>query len=175
MSFIELAKKRCSIRSFSKAMVSPNQLNSILEAGRIAPTTANSQSHRIIIIDQSEDLAKLREAAQIYGAPCALLICVDRNKTWKRSFDQFDSGDIDSAVVMTHMMLAATECEVATVWVGYFKPSLIKELFQLPSHWDPVHILACGIANVANKSEDRHQKERLPLSETVFEVGGWKQ
>ena len=83
MTFIDLAKKRCSVRSFTKDPVDPKLLSVILEAGRIAPTAANSQSQRVVIIDNKDDLLKLSEFAQIYGAPLALLICADQDATWK--------------------------------------------------------------------------------------------
>lgn len=170
MTFIELAKKRCSVRSFTKDPVDPALLSVILEAGRVAPTAANSQSQRIVIIDEKEDLRMLSEFAQIYGAPLALLICADHDATWKRSFDGFDTGAIDTAVVMTHMMLAAADVGLGAVWVDYFKPDKVKALFQLPLAWHPFHVLAIGIPNVPLKSPDRHATLRLPLDKTVFRV-----
>jgi nitroreductase len=170
MSFIDLAKKRCSVRSFTKDPVDPKLLSVILEAGRIAPTAANSQSQRVVIIDNKDDLLKLSEFAQIYGAPLALLICADQDATWKRSFDGFDTGPIDTAVVMTHMMLAAADVGLGAVWVDYFKPEKLKGLFNLPSSWHPFHVLAIGVPNVPLKSPDRHTTLRLPLDKTVFRV-----
>ncbi|HBS92221.1 MAG TPA: nitroreductase [Erysipelotrichaceae bacterium] len=168
MKFIDLAKLRCSTRSFTKQSISNEDLMLILEAGRIAPTTANTQSHRVLVIDDEEGLRLLSDAAQIYGAPCALVISVDHAASWKRAFDSYDSGDIDATVVMTHMMLQASELGLGNVWVGYFKPERIKELFKLPESWVPVHILCIGYANVPLKDPQRHQKQRLPLSKTVF-------
>lgn len=170
MTFIDLAKKRCSVRSFTKESVDPKLLSVILEAGRIAPTAANSQSQRVVIIDDKEDLRKLSEVAQIYGAPLALLICADQDATWKRSFDNFDTGPIDTAVVMTHMMLAVADVGLGAVWVDYFKPDKLKAMFNLPLSWHPFHVLAIGVPNVPLKSPDRHATLRLPLEKTVFRV-----
>lgn len=170
MTFIDLAKKRCSIRSFTKEPVDQALISVILEAGRVAPTAANSQSQRVVIIDEKEDLRLLSEVAQIYGAPLALLICADQNATWKRSFDNFDTGPIDTAVVMTHMMLAVADVGLGAVWVDYFKPDKLKALFNLPSSWHPFHVLAIGVPNVPLKSSERHSTLRLPLDKTVFHV-----
>jgi nitroreductase len=174
MTFIDLARKRCSIRSFTKEPVDTQLLSVILEAGRVAPTAANSQSQRIVIIDEQEDLRKLSEFAQIYGATLALLICADQNATWKRSFDQFDTGPIDTAVVMTHMMLAVADVGLGAVWVDYFKPEKVKNLFNLPPSWHPFHVLAIGVPNVPLKSPDRHATLRLPLDKTVFKVDDFR-
>ncbi|MDP2814676.1 MAG: nitroreductase family protein [Erysipelotrichaceae bacterium] len=174
MTFIDLAKKRCSVRSFKKDPVDPKLLSVILEAGRIAPTAANSQSQRVVIIEDKEDLLKLSEVAQIYGAPMALLICADQDATWKRSFDNFDTGPIDTAVVMTHMMLAAADGGLGAVWVDYFKPDKLKALFNLPSSWHPFHVLAIGVPNVPLKSPDRHSTMRLPLDKTVFRAKNFR-
>lgn len=174
MTFLELAKKRCSIRSFTKDPVDPALLSVILEAGRVAPTAANSQSQRILIVDEKEDLRQLSEIAQIYGAPLALVICADHNATWKRSFDGFDTGPIDTAVVMTHMMLACADVGLGAVWVDYFRPQRLKSMFNLPDSWFPYHVLAIGTPNVALKSPDRHATMRLPLDRTVFKAGAFR-
>ena len=49
MSFLELAKKRYSVRKFSDKKVEKEKLDLILEAGRIAPTAHNNQPQRIIV------------------------------------------------------------------------------------------------------------------------------
>ena len=78
MSFLELAKKRHTVRKYQPKKVEEEKLLAILEAGRIAPTGANTQPQRILVIREQAGLAKLSKGATVYGAPLALIICADQ-------------------------------------------------------------------------------------------------
>ena len=54
MSFLELAKKRCSCRNFNDQQVPEETLQYILEAGRVAPTGVNKQPQHILVIRSKE-------------------------------------------------------------------------------------------------------------------------
>ena len=58
MSFLELAKKRCSCRNFNDQQVPEETLQYILEAGRVAPTGVNKQPQHILVIRSKRDLPK---------------------------------------------------------------------------------------------------------------------
>lgn len=168
MDFLELAKKRYSVRKYESKKVEEEKLLKILEAGRIAPTGANTQPQRIIVIQEKEGLEKLKKGANVYGAPLALIVCVDHGTTWKRPFDGKDIADIDTSIVTDHMMLQATELGLGTVWVCYFDPAVIRKEFNLPDNIEPVNILAIGYGKEDPASPDRHDKARKPLDNTVF-------
>ena len=69
MDFIELAKKRYSVRSYSNKKVEPEKLNRILQAAHVAPTAANLQPVHLIVVQDEDGLAKIGKGANIYGAP----------------------------------------------------------------------------------------------------------
>ncbi|HEX2925991.1 MAG TPA: nitroreductase family protein [Ruminiclostridium sp.] len=167
MSFIENAKKRYSVRNFQSVKVEEEKLIRILEAARIAPTGANTQAFKLIVACREEGLEKVKKAANIYGAPLAIVVCGDHEKTWKRPFDGKNLVDIDTSIVTDHMMLQATELGLGSVWICYFKPNVIKAEFNLPDNLEPVSILAVGYANGEPASPDRHDKARRPLDELV--------
>lgn len=50
--------------------------------------------------------------------------------------------DIDASIITDHMMMEATDLGLGSVWVCYFKPSVLKTEFNLPSNLEPVNILA---------------------------------
>ena len=62
MHFTELAKKRCSVRSYADKPLDPQQLQAILEAGRLAPTGKNHQPQRLLVVQSPEGLAKMANA-----------------------------------------------------------------------------------------------------------------
>lgn len=167
MDFMELAKRRCSIRAYEDRKVEPEKLERILEAARIAPTAKNLQPVKLLAVQSGEGLEKVGKAANIYGAPLAIIVCADHQRAWTRPFDGKRSTDIDASILTDHMMLEATELGLGSVWICFFKPDVIREEFSLPEHLEPVNILAVGYASGAPASPDRHDKTRVSMDELV--------
>ena len=109
MNFIELAKKRCSVRKYTDQPVEAEKLEKILEAAHVAPTAANRQPVHLIAVQSKEGLSGVGRAANIYNAPLAIIVCADRDKAWVRPYDSKQVGDIDASILTDHMMLQATE------------------------------------------------------------------
>ena len=144
MSFIESAKQRYSVRNYSDRKVEKEKLEKILQAAHVAPTAANLQPVRLLVVESKKGLEKIGKGANIYGAPLAIIVCADHNKAWVRPFDKKQSGDIDASILTDHMMLEATELGLGSVWVCFFKPDVIKKEFDLPDNLEPINILAIG-------------------------------
>ena len=167
MDFMELAKRRCSARAYEDRKVEPEKLERILEAARIAPTAKNLQPVKLLAVQSGEGLEKVGKAANIYGAPLAIIVCADHQRAWTRPFDSKRSTDIDASILTDHMMLEATELGLGSVWICFFKPDVLREEFSLPEHLEPVNILAVGYASGAPASPDRHDKARVPMEKLV--------
>lgn len=167
MDFITIAKQRMSVRDYKETKVEPEKLEQILEAAHVAPTAANLQPIRLIAVQSEEGLAKISKAANIYGAPLAIIVCADHDKAWVRPFDQKQTGDIDASILTDHMMLQATELGLGTVWVCYFKPDVLRKEFDLPDNLEPVNILVIGYSNEGTGDPNRFNKQRIPMSQLV--------
>ena len=168
MNFLDIAKKRYSVRSYNSQNVEPEKLDKILEAAHIAPTAANLQPVRLLVIQEKTELDKIRKAANIYNAPLAIIVCSDHSIAWKRPFDNKQTTDIDASILTDHMMLEATELGLGSVWICYFKPDVIKEEFNLPDNLEPVNILAIGYSDEKPASLTRHEETRMPLSDLIY-------
>ena len=167
MEFLNIAKSRYSVRNYSKKKVEQDKLDKILEAAHVAPTAANLQPVRLLVVQKEAGLAKIEKAANIYKAPLAIIVCSDHSKAWKRPFDGKQTNDIDASVITDHMMLEATELGLGTVWVCYFKPDVIKEEFHLPDNLEPINILVIGYSDEKPASSERHSTQRIPLDSLV--------
>lgn len=167
MDFIEIAKKRYSVRNYNSKKVEREKLDLILEASQVAPTGANLQPQHLIVVQEAEGIEKIGKAANIYGAPCAIIVCSNSEKAWTRPFDGKKLTDIDAAIVTDHMMLQATELGLGTVWVCYFKPDVIKKEFGLPAELEPINILVIGYSDEKPALPNRHENTRKPLTQTV--------
>ena len=169
MNLLELAKTRYACRKYRQDMpVEKTKLDIILEAGRVAPTAANRQPQRIIVVQSAEGLEKLTRCTRDFGAPCALIVCADTSEVWTRKYDGMLADDIDASIVTDHMMLAAKSQGLDTLWICMFKPDSVREEFALPEHVKPVNILLVGYGEGTPASPERHDEQRKPLSETVF-------
>ena len=146
----------------------PEKLAQILEAGRVAPTGANRQPQRLVVVQSKEGMERLARCTRDFGAPLAIIVCADTSEAWTRKYDDKVIGDIDASIVTDHMMLAATSLGLDTLWICMFKPEAVREEFSLPPHVEPVNILLIGYGDGIPADPDRHDTLRKPLDETVF-------
>lgn len=167
MSFIEIAKMRYSVRKYSDRAVESEKLEKIIEAAHVAPTAANLQPVKLIVVQSEEGLNKLGKAANTYDAPIAIIVCADHSKAWIRPFDGKKTTDIDATILTDHMMHEATELGLGTCWVCYFKADIISKEFRLPDNLEPVNILAIGYADEVLADSNRHVKERIEVEKLV--------
>jgi len=84
MEFIELAKSRYSVRSFSGKQIESEKLKKILEAAKISPTAANRQPQKIYVLQSEQALRQINSVCQcIFGAPTVIIITADETQTGK--------------------------------------------------------------------------------------------
>ena len=127
MDFMTLARERFSVLLYEQRPVSPELIRQILNAALAAPTACNRQPQRILVIDNDELRAKLNRAVPSpYFVPLAFLVCYDRRQAWIRTSDSKSSGEIDAAIVTTHMMLQATDLGLGSIWVMSWDPDQIR-------------------------------------------------
>ena len=168
MDFLSLAKKRYACRKYTAQKVEQAKLDTILEAGRVAPTGANRQPQRLIVVRSEEGMARLARCTRDFGAPCAIIVCADTGQAWERKYDGKVIGDIDASIVTDHMMLAAASLGLDTLWICMFKPEAVREEFALPANVEPVNILLIGYGDGPAADPNSHDTLRKPLSATVF-------
>ncbi len=168
MSFIDLARERFSLRSFAKKPVEKEKLDLILKAAQLAPTACNNQPQKIIVVDDAQAFEKIKQCTRChFDAPVVLVVCYDSRISWKRGYDGKDSGDIDAAILVTHMTLQAADIGLGSVIVQHFNPEAVRAQFSLPEHLIPVLLLPVGYpADGAGPNIERHFP-RKPLEDTV--------
>jgi nitroreductase len=168
MNFKELAAARYSLRQFRDKAVERDKVDLILEAARNAPTAANKQPQRILVISDPAGLEKIDACTRCrFAAPLVFIICYDKNDAWVRKFDGAHSGEIDASIVTTQMMLQAADAGLGTTWVMHFDPARTREEFALPPHIIPVALLPTGYpaddAAPAAFHSQRHPLDKLLL------------
>lgn len=166
MTFLDLARRRHSVRAYRPDPVPDEALAAVLEAARVAPTAANRQPFRVIVVHTAGREAELRRIYDrdwFVGAPIVLCVCAVRDEAWRRTmYDGRSHADVDAAIVMDHMVLAAADLGLGTCWIGAFDPAAARRLLDLPAGWEPIAFTPLGYAADAPRP-----KERKPLAELV--------
>jgi len=172
MSFADIIKNRYSVRDFKHTPVEEGKLSQVLEAARWAPSACNNQPCFCIVVRDNARKQVLRPAYNrewFIGAPVIIAVCVDVSSAWRRS-DGVSYAFVDAAIVMDHIILAATELGLGTCWVGAFKTAEAKKALSLPDTIEPVVFTPLGYAKQPMAS-----KTRKPLEQTVcWELFGGK-
>ena len=162
MNFMDLAKARFSTRKFTTQPVEDEKLAQILEAGKLAPTAKNQQPQKIYVIRSREKLDRLNQLTRcIYGAGTVLLVAYDDDLDWDNPMEeQVSSGEVDAAIVATHMMLEATELGLGSVWVGWFPPTETAKALGLPANIKPVMLMPLGYTADTFQPSPMHSQYR---------------
>lgn len=167
-AFLELAEKRRSVRAYKPDEVPDELLQTVLEAGRLAPSGCNKQPWRFIVV-RSETGRRALGAAYarewFWKAPVVIAVCILTKEAWVRSYDGQNYAMVDGALAMDHVTLAAAELGLGTCWVGAFDPAAAREILNLPDGVEIVGMTPLGFPDVEPNPRVR---SRRPLGETVM-------
>lgn len=167
MEFSRVIKERYACKKFDGQRVKKEQLEAILEAGRLAPTAKNLQEQKIYVVQTEEGLAKLDKVTPCrYGASTILIVAFDKSNVFTYPGDKRDSGIEDATIVATHMLLAAQDNGVDSCWINFFDPAVVAKEFELPENEEVLMMLDLGYAAEGTKPLALHS-QRKELSETV--------
>jgi nitroreductase len=143
--FLDLVRKRQSVREYLDRPVEREKIERCLEAARLAPSTCNSQPWRFIVIDDPELRAAV--ARETFGrilsfnhfsmqAPVLILVMSERPNVparfgavvKKRQFNLIDIG-----IAAEHFCLQAAEEGLGTCMLGWFDEEGVKRLLKIPA------------------------------------------
>ncbi len=135
MDFYDLIRNRESIRNYDATrLVDSAVLDRILDAGRLAPSAANKQPWRFILVSSEDKLKKVHASYQrdwFQEAPHVLAVTGDRNQAWTRKNDGYNSIETDLAIAMSYITLAAENEGIASCWIAAFDPILLRQALNL--------------------------------------------
>jgi nitroreductase len=163
MDFFECIASRRSVRSYSSRPVEEEKLDEILRAALLAPTACNNQPFRIVVLRTAGREAELK---RIYGkdwfvsAPVAFLVCSVPGAAWSRK-DGKSYADVDAAIVMDHIVLAATALGLGTCWIGAFDPKAAREILSLEAGLEPLAFTPLGYAKESPEARPRKRPDEL--------------
>lgn len=151
-------RTRREIREYLDKPIPDEGLQRILEAGRLAPSSKNSQPWHFIVIKNKDTLRKISAltptGAHIAKAPLAIAILMDSAKL----------PEIDGTRAIQNMVLAAWELGIGSCWVTNFYDDGVKDLLGALQRMKLVTVMPFGYSA---EPKTNRKKNRKPLQEIV--------
>ena len=151
MEFKDLLLKRRSVRKFTDEEVTKDQMNQILQAGLLAPTSRNRKPCNFLVVSNKETLKELSEVKE-HGSK----FLADANKAIVVIANTLvsDTWIEDSSIALSFMHLMAADIGVGSCWIqihmrkssdGEDAENLVRDIVKIDDYFRIVGILALGI------------------------------
>lgn len=173
MEVLEAIKTRRSIRKFKPTAVDDKTLEIVLDAARLAPSWANTQCWRFVIVRDTGIKAALadtlsvgnRGADALKQAPVAIVACAELGKAGylRGELHQGDWTMFDVALAMDHLVLAAHSLGLGTVHLGAFNAPKAAAILGVPPGFRVIEMTPLGYPEYQPEA-----RPRKTLSEIVF-------
>jgi nitroreductase len=164
MEFMDVVRSRYSVRAYKPDEVEREKLLEVLEAARLAPTAANRQAFQLIVIrtqGRTEELRRIYNKEWFVQAPLVIAACGVKDENWVRR-DGHNYVDVDVAIVLDHLILAAANLGLGTCWIGAFDPNAARDVLGLPRGVDPIAFTPLGYPD-----DSPGPKQRKSISDLV--------
>ena len=155
-TFLELAAKRFSCRSFNHHPVSSVKLAKILEAARLAPSAKNQQPVHVWALTSEEALYRIRTIHTMFDAPVVIMVGYRSSDAATRACDGFNWAETDASITGTHIILAAADLDLGCTWVGSFDPVKVREAFPETEGYVISSLFAIGHPSSHAEPSERH-------------------
>lgn len=168
---LEAIKSRRSINKFEQYDITDDELDTILEAGRWAPSHANSQPWRFIVVKEPERKRTIAEITKeityfntgVTDASVIVAVCVNQDEDPSHYVE-------DGAAAVQNMSLMAQGLGLASFWIGSYQiqgkkglaEKKLRSLLNVPKNFRVIALLPIGKPAVETESR------RKDLSGMVF-------
>lgn len=177
MDVLEVIKKRRSIRAYKTTPIEEKTLETILDAGRLAPSWANTQTARFIVVKDEQTKVQLADTAVRAGnraigalktAPVVIAVCAELNKAGFRDGQPHTNKGgfwymFDAGLAMENMVLAAESFGLGTLFAGGMSAEKAEEILNVPEGFAFVILMTLGYPD-----EQPEARPRKDLSDVVF-------
>jgi len=159
MSLLDLILSRRSIRRYETKDIPEEVLQQILEAGRQAPSAANRQPIRFVVVTDHDMLKNLCDSVItrfVKAAPVAIAGCAD-----VKSFLTGKWAVVDTTIAMQNMVIAAWALGIGSCWIGACNEEKVRKLLKIPDKWKFVGLLTLGYPAEQPKPRKKKKFEEL--------------
>ena len=188
MELFEAINNRRSIRHYTTDPVDDDKVNKVLEAGRWAPSWANTQCWRFVVVRDPQIKARIGQSMMrikrgdelldnpgtkaINDVPVLIVVCAETNKSGCKPGDATsqdfvtDKGDwfmFDAALAVQNMVLAAHGLGLGTVIMGAFDAPMVEEILEIPEGYRVIILLPLGFPAREGKAPPRKPLDEIAI------------
>ena len=159
MDCVEEVLNRRSIRKFKDEAVSEEVINTILDAGRLAPTATNQQPWYFVVAR-----AKQEKEAFIFSGFNKFVTEADFIVlgVYKKSEVVIEKLSLmDVTIALQNMVIAAKVQGVGSCWMGAFDEMKLRDTLNLPDDCITVGAVAFGIPDEQPKQPPKKQLNEI--------------
>lgn len=187
MDLFEAIYNRRSIRRYKPDHVDDAAVEKILEAGRWAPSWANTQCWHFVVIrdtkvkaELTESLSKIKLPDRVIENPAAVamktvpVVIAACAKTGKSGVKHGDSGEnieyatdkgdwfmFDTALAVQNMVLAAHALGLGTVIIGAFDAQQAEKALNVPDGYRVAAMFPLGVPDTEGKAPPRKELSEI--------------
>ena len=173
MDIFEAINTRRSVRSYAEREIPDEVLVRLCQAMHAAPSACSLQPWHFIMVADRQLRQQIAKAANdqmwIAAAPIIMVACGLPGEAYQYMGGHGNSVDIDVAIAMDHLVLAAVAEGLGTCWIGAFPESDIKRLLGIPAAVKVVAMTPLGFPARADLHRAIKAEDRKPL-DAVFSL-----
>jgi nitroreductase len=167
---LNIFRQRFCCRRFKPDRLTEEQIASLLEAARWAPSAGNMQPWRFVLVGAPEIKLGLAQAAfgqeHLTQAPIVIAVCAvpeeSERRYGRRGRDLYCLQD--TAAATQNLLLAAATMGLGACWVGAFDEALAAKALRVPATWRVVALVPVGRPAATAPPRDRHPLEHVVLT-----------
>ena len=162
---LDMFYKRRSIREFqANAMITDDQMETVLRAAMQAPSANNRQTWHFIVVDDRDKMDKITKvhaySSMLKTAAACIVVVGETPAEGGSAYWQQDC-----AAATENMLLAIANLGLGGVWLGVYpreeRVKGIKEIFNIPDDKTPLCIVAIGVPAEKKQKEDRFDPAKI--------------
>jgi nitroreductase len=156
MDAMEAIRKRRSVRDFTGEAIPREDLETIVDAGRLAATGNNRQPWDFIVVTERETIEQLKVASKwMENAGAIIAVVLDPSSRWWVE---------DGAAAVENMLIASTALGYGSCWLeGYTLPreEEFKQLLEVPEAKRLLTLVPIGVPTAWPTIEKKSLEEVL--------------
>jgi len=157
---------RKSVKSFTGATVSTENLEKIIRAGMAAPTAVNKQPWSFVVVTDKKKIdllaAGLPTARGIDTAGAVIIVCTEPGKAYLQSKDY---AIIDASLASENILLATESMGLGGHWTGSYpdegKMKHVRTVLGIPTNVIPLNVILVGVPTGEDKPKEKYQKDKI--------------
>jgi len=179
MDVMEAIRSRRSVRAYADKPTPDEVMGRMRQALRCAPSACNIQPWRFVLVEDADLRRRVAAAANgqdwMAGAPVIVVACGLADQAYKKMGGSGNSVEIDLAIAVDHLTLAAVAEGLGTCWIGAFSEPRVKDVLGVPADVKVVTLTPLGYPASADLirpvEQGRRKSEREIFSTDRYPAG----